>query len=104
MLRLARETMVAGGVAPAIYNAANEVAVAAFLDRRIGFTAIHARDHMLGAVVIGHRSGIFCFVESAVVEYDGEGGSEVAYVNAVRRLVVFLSGKSSGNTASLIRC
>ena len=30
----------AGGVAPAVLNAANEVAVAAFLDRRIGFLDI----------------------------------------------------------------
>jgi 1-deoxy-D-xylulose-5-phosphate reductoisomerase len=40
MLRLAKETMIAGGVAPAIYNAANELAVAAFLDGRIPFRAI----------------------------------------------------------------
>jgi 1-deoxy-D-xylulose-5-phosphate reductoisomerase len=40
LLRLAREVMVAGGVAPAIYNAANEVAVAAFLDERLPFLAI----------------------------------------------------------------
>src|SRR5690606_30293815 len=40
MLRLAKETMVAGGVAPALYNAANEVAVAAFLEGRIPFLAI----------------------------------------------------------------
>lgn len=40
MLRLARETMIAGGVAPAIYNAANEIAVAAFLAERIPFLAI----------------------------------------------------------------
>jgi 1-deoxy-D-xylulose-5-phosphate reductoisomerase len=40
MLRLAKETMEAGGVAPAIYNAANELAVAAFLDSRIPFLAI----------------------------------------------------------------
>jgi 1-deoxy-D-xylulose-5-phosphate reductoisomerase len=40
MLRLAKETMVAGGVAPAIYNAANELAVAAFLAGRIPFLAI----------------------------------------------------------------
>ena len=39
-LRLARETMAAGGVAPAIFNAANEVAVAAFLDGRASFLAI----------------------------------------------------------------
>lgn len=40
MLRLARETMRAGGVAPAIFNAANELAVAAFLDQKIPFLAI----------------------------------------------------------------
>jgi 1-deoxy-D-xylulose-5-phosphate reductoisomerase len=40
MLRLARETMVAGGVAPAIYNAANEVAVEAFLTGKMPFLAI----------------------------------------------------------------
>jgi 1-deoxy-D-xylulose-5-phosphate reductoisomerase len=39
-LRLARQALAAGGGAPAILNAANEVAVAAFLDRRIGFLDI----------------------------------------------------------------
>ncbi|MBX7247689.1 MAG: 1-deoxy-D-xylulose-5-phosphate reductoisomerase [Caulobacteraceae bacterium] len=39
-LRLAREALIAGGAAPAVFNAANEVAVAAFLDRRIGFLDI----------------------------------------------------------------
>jgi len=40
MLRIAKETMAAGGVAPAIFNAANEVAVAAFLDEKMPFLAI----------------------------------------------------------------
>jgi 1-deoxy-D-xylulose-5-phosphate reductoisomerase len=40
MLRLAKQVMTAGGVAPAIYNAANEVAVAAFLEGRVPFLAI----------------------------------------------------------------
>jgi 1-deoxy-D-xylulose-5-phosphate reductoisomerase len=40
MLRLAKQVMVAGGSAPAVYNAANEVAVAAFLAGRIAFLAI----------------------------------------------------------------
>jgi 1-deoxy-D-xylulose-5-phosphate reductoisomerase len=40
MLRLARQSMAAGGAAPAIYNAANEVAVAAFLAEQIPFLAI----------------------------------------------------------------
>ncbi len=39
-LRLARESMSAGGVAPAVFNAANEVAVAAFLQNRAPFLAI----------------------------------------------------------------
>ena len=41
-LRLAREALDAGGAAPAILNAANEIAVAAFLHRRIGFLEIAA--------------------------------------------------------------
>ncbi|HVF94238.1 MAG TPA: 1-deoxy-D-xylulose-5-phosphate reductoisomerase [Sphingomonas sp.] len=41
-LRLAREALDAGGAAPAILNAANEVAVAAFLHGRIGFLEIAA--------------------------------------------------------------
>ena len=41
-LRLARRVLDAGGARPAILNAANEVAVAAFLARRIGFLEIAA--------------------------------------------------------------
>lgn len=41
-LRLARQAGEAGGAFPAVLNAANEVAVAAFLDRRIGFLDISA--------------------------------------------------------------
>jgi 1-deoxy-D-xylulose-5-phosphate reductoisomerase len=39
-VRLARTTLETGGVAPVVLNAANEIAVAAFLDRQIRFTAI----------------------------------------------------------------
>jgi 1-deoxy-D-xylulose-5-phosphate reductoisomerase len=39
-LRIAKEALRAGGYAPAAMNAANERAVAAFLDRRIGFLDI----------------------------------------------------------------
>jgi len=41
-LRLAVEAMQAGGTAAAVLNAANEVAVAAFLERRLPFTGISA--------------------------------------------------------------
>ncbi|OTG91536.1 1-deoxy-D-xylulose-5-phosphate reductoisomerase [Acinetobacter sp. ANC 3813] len=39
-LKLARQAMQAGGLAPAILNAANEIAVAAFLSNQLGFTQI----------------------------------------------------------------
>ena len=39
-LRLGREALALGGTAPALMNAANEVAVRAFLDKRIGFLDI----------------------------------------------------------------
>jgi 1-deoxy-D-xylulose-5-phosphate reductoisomerase len=41
-LRLAREALEAGGGAPTIFNAANEVAAMAFLDRRLAFLNIAA--------------------------------------------------------------
>ncbi|MGC8530602.1 MAG: 1-deoxy-D-xylulose-5-phosphate reductoisomerase [Acidiphilium sp.] len=39
-LRLAREVLIAGGGASCVLNAANEIAVAAFLERRLGFLDI----------------------------------------------------------------
>ncbi|MGE0873900.1 MAG: 1-deoxy-D-xylulose-5-phosphate reductoisomerase [Burkholderiales bacterium] len=39
-LLLAREALQEEGISPAVLNAANEIAVEAFLERRIGFTAI----------------------------------------------------------------
>ncbi|MGA8862669.1 MAG: 1-deoxy-D-xylulose-5-phosphate reductoisomerase [Gallionella sp.] len=47
-LALAYQALRAGGTAPAILNAANEVAVAAFLDKQISFLAIPA---VIGAVL-----------------------------------------------------
>lgn len=52
-LRLAREALEAGGLAPAVLNAANEVAVAAFLNGHLGFLDIagvteHCLDHERG--------------------------------------------------------
>jgi 1-deoxy-D-xylulose-5-phosphate reductoisomerase len=50
-LGLALEAGRAGGTAPCVLNAADEVAVAAFLDGRIGFTAIPAViEHVLAAM------------------------------------------------------
>ncbi|WP_336980062.1 1-deoxy-D-xylulose-5-phosphate reductoisomerase [Altererythrobacter fulvus] len=50
--RLAREAVQAGGAAPAVLNAANEVAVEAFLAGQIAFTEISAKvDRMLSRAI-----------------------------------------------------
>ena len=64
-LRLAREALDAGGARPAILNAANEIAVAAFLDRRIGFLEIAA------------------IVEDTLIRYDPPAPGALADVLAV---------------------
>jgi 1-deoxy-D-xylulose-5-phosphate reductoisomerase len=49
-LDLARQALKTGGTAPVVLNAANEIAVKAFLDRRIGFPAItDTIEHALNA-------------------------------------------------------
>jgi 1-deoxy-D-xylulose-5-phosphate reductoisomerase len=52
-LDLARAAGEASGTLPAVLNAANEVAVAAFLERRCSFPAIW---HTVGQVMQEHRS------------------------------------------------
>ena len=50
-LALARTALATGGVAPVVLNAANEIAVAAFLDKRIRFLAIaELIERALGAI------------------------------------------------------
>ena len=52
-LRLAIEAIRTGGTAPTILNAANEIAVEAFLERRIAFTDIpHLIEDALGAITV----------------------------------------------------
>ncbi|MEN9465569.1 MAG: hypothetical protein RL217_1750 [Pseudomonadota bacterium] len=51
-LRLAREAFKAGGTMPAVLNAANEIAVAAFLQEQIPFTAI---PELIRAVMRQHQ-------------------------------------------------
>ena len=58
-LRLAKNALAAGGARPAILNAANEIAVAGFLDGQIGFMAIPA------------------VVESVLEQYDAPAPSTV---------------------------
>ena len=68
MLRLAKHCMKLGGVAPAIFNAANEVAVAAFLAGKIPFLAIpRVVEQSLGAITNFEPSDL-----AAVLAIDAE--------------------------------
>jgi 1-deoxy-D-xylulose-5-phosphate reductoisomerase len=60
LLRLAREAGERGGTAPCVFNAANEVAVAAFLDARLPFL------------------GIADIVEETLAEADGSAARDLA--------------------------
>nr|WP_276591790.1 1-deoxy-D-xylulose-5-phosphate reductoisomerase [Sphingomicrobium nitratireducens] len=80
-LRLAREALEAGGAAPARLNAANEVAVAAFLDGAIGFGDICA----VVEKVLGQAPGPDDIASiEAVLEVD-EASREAARVEVVTR-------------------
>jgi 1-deoxy-D-xylulose-5-phosphate reductoisomerase len=65
-LRLAREAAEAGGSVPAMLNAANEVAVAAFLERRIRFPEIAS----IIEAVLNAESGVAVESVEAVLEAD----------------------------------
>ncbi len=66
-LRLAREALRHGGCAPTVLNAANEVAVQAFLDGRIGFTDIARKvERVMGRSNFGVASDL-----DAVAAADG---------------------------------
>jgi 1-deoxy-D-xylulose-5-phosphate reductoisomerase len=67
-LDLAYEAARAGGSSPTVLNAANEVAVARFLERRLGFDEIAT---LIRKALDSHRSGPVSTVEE-VLEVDGE--------------------------------
>lgn len=63
-LNLARQTMRAGGLAPTILNAANEIAVEAFLKERIGFTHIpQVVEHTLQDLENAAAESIECILD-----------------------------------------
>ena len=71
-LRIALETLETGGAAPAVLNAADEVAVDAFLKGRIGFLDIPAAiESVLGQLAAAHGLGTSKSVED-VLELDSE--------------------------------
>jgi 1-deoxy-D-xylulose-5-phosphate reductoisomerase len=63
-IRLARQALQAGESAPAVLNAANEAAVAAFLAGRIPFPAIH---HCVEEVLSSHAAQAVATVEEALL-------------------------------------
>ncbi|WP_395611585.1 1-deoxy-D-xylulose-5-phosphate reductoisomerase [Allosphingosinicella sp.] len=78
-LGLARAALAAGGAKPAILNAANEVAVASFLDKRLGFLDIAS---LVGDVLAQFDPRAPTSID-AVLEIDGEA----------RRVAAALTGK-----------
>ena len=70
-LRIAREALKAGGAAPTALNAANEIAVQAFLDRAISFPAIAAVVEETLAKAAAELSGVAPGSLDAVMHLDG---------------------------------
>jgi 1-deoxy-D-xylulose-5-phosphate reductoisomerase len=64
-LALAFEALRAGGTAPALLNAANEVAVQAFLERRIGFRDI---DRVIARVMHENQHGAASSIEAVMAQ------------------------------------
>jgi 1-deoxy-D-xylulose-5-phosphate reductoisomerase len=79
-LQLASDAAAAGGDAPAILNAANEIAVQAFLDGRIGFTQIaEVVDNTLSGLELGEPDSL-----DAVQESDKKARSHsAAYITGI---------------------
>ncbi len=80
-LRLAREALEAGGGAPTVLNAANEVAVALFLGRRLGFLDIAAVVEETMAALAGQGLDSL----EAVLALDAEARSRAEAIAARRR-------------------
>ena len=72
-LRVAREALKRGATAPAILNAANEVAVAAFLERRIGFLDIAAiaEETLAAAEARGHIQEAATLEDVLATDHEG---------------------------------
>lgn len=78
-LKLARQALQAGGAAPIVFNAANEVAARAFLDRRLSFLNIAAviADTLSRVTASGVDSGSNCACDAALaVDAQARGAAE----------------------------
>ena len=90
-LRIAREAMERGDTAPAVLNAANEIAVAAFLEGRIGFAAIPA----LVEETLAVAEGCGCIIAATTLE------DVLSVDQEARRLAcALLSGKEMGHVTA----
>ncbi|MHB8065219.1 MAG: 1-deoxy-D-xylulose-5-phosphate reductoisomerase, partial [Ruminiclostridium sp.] len=65
-LQLAYDALTAGGTMPAVMNAANEIAVTAFLNNKISFNAI---PYIIEKVMQGHNVNI-CPSLDDIIEVD----------------------------------
>jgi 1-deoxy-D-xylulose-5-phosphate reductoisomerase len=79
-LALAFEALAAGGTAPALLNAANEVAVQAFLDGRIGFRDI---DRVISRVMFEIEHGAASSIEAVMAQDARARGAAGQIVEAV---------------------
>ena len=94
-LPLAREAGRTGGTAPAVLNAANEVAVQAFLDGRIGFLDIAALvERALGEIAPVPADSLDTVLDAdrsaRASVADGAGGARVTGVNIVVFVVIMI--------------
>jgi 1-deoxy-D-xylulose-5-phosphate reductoisomerase len=84
-LRLARAALDCGGTAPVVLNAANEVAVAAFLDRRLPFVEI---PELIERAHDGLPSGPLASIEQCVA----------VDADARRRVQEWVGARAGGST------
>jgi len=86
-LRLARHALIEGGAAPTVLNSANEVAVAAFLEGRLGFLEIaHVVEETLEGLAACWSSAPTDLAEVLAVDREGRAlAREIAARKAARR-------------------
>lgn len=77
MVALARAVGRAGGAAPAVYNASNEVAVDAFLSGAIPFPGIH---QVVDEVASAHQPSTGTLTLAALLDQDAQARRQAAAV------------------------
>ena len=81
-LALAFEALVAGGTAPALLNAANEVAVQAFLEHRIGFRDI---DRVIARVMHENDHGAASSIEAVMAQDERARSAAGIIISGIQR-------------------